>query len=100
MTMLENQEIDYSKLSKILKNLKMSFEYSLENIENLEYELKQENCIDSETLELNISELVKDNKSERDYGDSDNMLKENIDELKPILKILKSLGWNMPESEY
>ena len=95
MTMLENQEIDYSKLSKILKNLKMSFEYSLENIENLEYELKQENCIDSETLELNISELVKDNKSERDYGDSDNMLKENIDELKPILKILKSL-----ESEY
>ena len=95
MTMLENQEIDYSKLSKILKNLKMSFEYSLENIENLEYELKQENCIDSETLELNISELVKDNKSERDYGDSDNMLKENIDELKQILKILKSL-----ESEY
>jgi hypothetical protein len=93
--MLENQEIDYSKLSKIIQNLKMSFEYSLENIENLEYELKQENCINSETLELNISELVKDNKSERDYGDSDNMLKENIEELKPILNILKSL-----ESEY
>jgi fatty acid-binding protein DegV len=93
--MLENQEIDYSKLSKIIKNLKMSFEYSLENIENLEYELKQENCIDSETLELNISELVKDNKSVRDYGESDNMLKENIEELKPILNILKSL-----ESEY
>ena len=92
---LENQEIDYSKLSKILKNLKSSFEYSLTNISELECELKQENCIDLETLKENISDLVKDNKSERDYGDSDNLLKTNIEELKPILNILKSL-----ESEY
>ena len=92
---LENQEIDYSNLSKILKNLKSSFEYSLTNISELECELKQENCIDLETLKENISDLVKDNKSERDYGDSDNLLKANIEELKPILNILKSL-----ESEY